>query len=501
MAARLKDHPAVADSPRVIPAEQTRIVHPSRWWLVLAVVCGVMTAAATTAAIIVQRNATTPIGEGEVFVADTARAAEIIMAAPGAGVGVRQARNILGVEAVSLLDDQGRVVASTSDPLIGGPAPAELLMYGAAERRFIALATTIEGDLWLDDVVLWPAGTVLYQVVAPMETEGALMIHYDVSALLGRRTQPGEIQPETLQLLGLSTVFAIFGGVVLMGRSRAVRRAREVEIESEFLRAHSTELQAANEDLERARHLSEEALALAEEKLRIRSEFVLMINHELRTPLTSVVTGARLLRSSDLSGADRQVVLDSMITDGARLQEMIDQILAVARIENTGLSYELIETPYRAVLDTVARVHPACVSNPGEDAPDLVVRTDLGALALVVGSLVDNAFTHGAETVSVGCAIRETITPQLRVGRMPSSAVHVIVADDGPGISMGFLPRIFEKFEKSSFSPGTGLGLYMARMIVDALEGSIAVETSQAGTTFQVSLPMVKAPQRVRVTT
>ncbi|MCI0425632.1 MAG: ATP-binding protein, partial [Actinobacteria bacterium] len=67
-------------------------------------------------------------------------------------------------------------------------------------------------------------------------------------------------------------------------------------------------------------------------------------------------------------------------------------------------------------------------------------------------------------------------------------------------ISMGFLPRIFEKFEKSSFSPGTGLGLYMARMIVEALDGSIAVETSQSGTTFQISLPMLRARQRVEAT-
>jgi two-component system sensor histidine kinase TrcS len=110
---------------------------------------------------------------------------------------------------------------------------------------------------------------------------------------------------------------------------------------------------------------------------------------------------------------------------------------------------------------------------------------------------VDNALTHGATTIWVGCSNRAQIVPQLEVGERPETAVYITVADDGPGIQQAFLPRIFEKFEKSSFSPGTGLGLYMARMIIEALEGSLSVQTSPAGSTFQISIPIVTARQRV----
>ncbi|MGH8913615.1 MAG: sensor histidine kinase [Acidimicrobiia bacterium] len=465
----------------------------------LAAICAALTAAAAVAAIVVQRNSTVPIGEGEVFVADSAGAAAIISSTPDLDSAVRMARNTLEIEAVSVVDADGVVVASTSDPLVGEPPHNQLLSYGAAEHRFMALATAIDEGLWLDGVVEWPAGSVLYQVISPLEDgDGAVMLHYDVSELLGRRTQPGAIQPEAIQLLSLAAIFAVFGAVVFVGHSRAVRRYREVVLESQFLRNHSLELQAANQSLEQARHQAEEALALAEEKIRIRSEFVLMINHELRTPLTSVVTGAELLRSTRLSETDRAVVLDSMIADGARLQEIIDQILAVARIENRGLSYELTDVAFDEMWAAVASAHPAVVAaTPPVPQGRAVVRTDLGALGLVVASLVDNALTHGAKSISVGWWPTSQIVAQVEVGHRPIEAVFITIADDGPGIDRSFLPRIFEKFEKSSFSSGTGLGLYLARMIIEALEGSLGVQTSPEGTVFEISVPMLTARQTV----
>jgi signal transduction histidine kinase len=372
---------------------------------------------------------------------------------------------------------------------------------GAHDRRFMGLATAIETDLWLDGVQVWPAGTVLYQVVSPVAgSDRSMLLHYDVAQLLGRRAQPGTIQPDAIQLMVLATIFGVFGGAILVGHGRAARRYTEVAVESQLLRTHSEELQAANASLDRARHQAEEALTLAEEKIRIRSEFVLMINHELRTPLTSVVTGAELLRTTRLSEADRAVVLDSMVSDGARLQEIIDQILAVARIENRGMSYELTAVPIAEIRSVLDSAHQAATAMAVKDLhPDIMVRTDVGALGLVVASLVDNALTHGAKSISIGCSMRSQIVPQLEVGDRPDHGVFIAIADDGPGIDREFLPRIFEKFEKSSFSSGTGLGLYMARMIIEALGGSLAVQTSSSGSTFEISIPAVSTRHLVEV--
>jgi len=287
---------------------------------------------------------------------------------------------------------------------------------------------------------------------------------------------------------------------VLVGHMRVAQRHRTISRESEIHRINSMELSRANTNLEQARHQAEEALALAEEKIRIRSEFVLMINHELRTPLTSVVTGAELLRSRDLAEADRTALLDAMVADGSRLQEIIDQILAVARIENRGLSYELTDVPVEEMVQALSLAQPAARAETQLEGATGTVNTDLGALCLVVGSLVDNAFTHGAKAVAVGCALTPRVDPQIEVGDRPASAIYVTVSDDGPGIDHEFLPRIFEKFEKSSFSSGTGLGLYMARMIVEALEGSLAVQTSHDGTSFQISIPASAVRERVEAT-
>ncbi len=468
----------------------------------LAGICAALTAAAAIAAIVVQREAATPIGEGEVFVSDVETASSFVLATTDTDAAVRQARNALNVEAVSVLDAKGTIVASTSDPLVGEPVQNSLIAFGAADRRLMALATSIEEDLWLDGVIEWPAGSVLYEVVSPLEDGGSVMIHYDVSQLLGRRIRPGDLQPLSIQLLGLATIFGVMGAAVLVGHSRAVRRYREVAQESEILRSNSEALTRANASLEQARHQAEEALALAEEKIRIRSEFVLMINHELRTPLTSVVTGAELLRSRNLNDADRAALLDAMVADGSRLQEIIDQNLAVARIENRGLVYELTGVSLDDLRRALASAHPGASTDFDLDPDNRIsVKTDVGALCLVVASLVDNAFTHGAHIVSIGCDTRPQVQPQLEVGETPESAVFITVTDDGPGIDREFLPRIFEKFEKSSFSSGTGLGLYMARMIIEALEGSLSVQTSSAGTTFQISVPALPALERVEAMT
>ena len=156
----------------------------------------------------------------------------------------------------------------------------------------------------------------------------------------------------------------------------------------------------------------------------------------------------------------------------------------------------------RALSQALASAHPGAVTHMASDpVPEILVRTDVGALGLIVTSLVDNAFTHGADAVSVGCSTRPQLEPQLEVGDSPDGAVFITVTDNGPGIDHEFLPRIFEKFEKSGFSSGTGLGLYMARMIIEALEGSLSVRTSSAGTTFQISLPGASAWDRVEAMT
>lgn len=449
----------------------------------------------------VQRAASTPIGEGEVFVVDASRAGDIIEESDDHDLAVRQARNSLGIEAVSVVDKEGTITAATSPPMSGVSITSPLLMFGISEGRFAAIAGPIEYDVVIDGVTEWPAESILYQVVSPMDGDRSLLLFYDISELLARRVRPAGIQSETVQLLGLTAIFAVLGIIVFLGHTSASRRYREMVVEAEILREHSEQLRSANIELAEARNRAERALALAEEKIRIRSEFVLMINHELRTPLTSVVTGARLVRDGeDLSTAEQRRLLDAVIADGTRLQEMIDQILTVARVENQGLTYPLRRITASELLETLTGLGVEIsedLRKPFDDEPILL--TDPTSLSLLVASLVDNARTHGADRVTVTISYRSDVKPMAEVGERPQHALYVTVADDGPGIPESFVPRVFEKFEKSSFSSGTGLGLYLARLMIEALRGSLAVETSERGSRFQVAVPMTASVAKVDV--
>lgn len=466
---------------------------PSQWWQAVSAILIALGLGTAVAAIIVQRDASTPIGEGQLFVADALTAGRIIAAHDDPEVGVRSARNELGIEAVSLVSRDGTTIASTSSTMDGIPVSSPLLQFGVGEGRFAAVAGPVEHDILLDGVTEWEQGAILYQVVSPHDEETSMLLFYDISELLARRARPAGMQSETIQLFGLTGVFAILGAVVLMGHTRASRRYREVVVESEALAS-------ANIELAEARNRAERALALAEEKIRIRSEFVLMINHELRTPLTSVVTGARLVRDGDTTEEERRRLLDAVVSDGTRLQEMIDQILTVARVENQGLSHPLRRITTTDLVETLSHLGVECrddLRNGSQPEPTLL--TDPKSLSLLVASLVDNARTHGASRVSVTISHRTHLDPMIEIGRQPKQALYITVADDGPGIPLDFLPRIFEKFEKSSFSSGTGLGLYLARLMVEALQGSLAVGTSPNGSSFQIAVPMIATVARVDV--
>ena len=475
---------------------------PSWTWVAAVALAGVIAAGAITGAVLYQRQADRPIGEGELFLEEGAAALAMIEDSLGGGMGldetVRHLRNALGIEAVGIVDGEGRLLSVTSANLVGTQINDGLLALGLSPGRFAAAAAPLTEPIFIDGVAEWVPGEVLYQVLHPVGGgDGALLLYYDVSELLGRRARTQGIQLAAQQLLGLAAAFFVLALLLLIGRARAVRRFRKVAVETEYLRRHSTELEEHNRELDAARAKAERSLALAEETNRIRAEFVLMINHELRTPLTSVVTGAELIRSApELSHKERQQIVEDMVTDGRRLQEMISQMLAVARIENRGLNYTLREVSVADVCQEIKKKHPKALRHDAlfhMDSDGAYVRTDPRTLSQLIASLTDNAFTHGATHVELVYTNRVPFTPLMEVGNRPEMAFCFLVRDNGPGIDLNFLPRAFEKFEKHGPSLGTGLGLYVARIMVDALEGSLAVETSSEGTTMAVAVPLVRS--------
>ena len=116
--------------------------------------------------------------------------------------------------------------------------------------------------------------------------------------------------------------------------------------------------------------------------------------------------------------------------------------------------------------------------------------TDVDTLSSLLVSLSDNARTHGASIVDIALSEGLPFEPQVEVGTRPDNAAYFLIRDNGPGIAREFIPHIFEKFEKRGSASGTGLGLYLAKLMVEGIDGSISVDTGPDGTTVALGVPL-----------
>jgi signal transduction histidine kinase len=444
-----------------------------------------------------------PVGEGQLLAGEGTEAADRLVDDLRAGApideAVRRIRNSLEIDAVAVLDADGRVVASTSDTLVGAIPVQPMQLAALSDGRFTAMAGQLELPIEIDRVTALGPGDGVYLSTGPLDGDRALLLVYDVTELLERRAA-NRNAPEHVEVLAVGAgIGLVVAAVIAVARARARRNHEQIVRETGYLRRRAADLQSANEELERAHAETERALALAEEKNRIRAEFVLMINHELRTPLTAVVTGARLLETSDrLSAAEREIVAD-LVHEGERLDGLIGQMLAVARAENRGLTVNPVALEMEELMPRLGAAHRLGTLRVAEgiDLRGATVVTDATTLTQLVASLVDNALTHGATSVEIVVSDTPPAAADHVVGEVRPGDVYVMVVDDGPGIDPGFLPRAFEKFEKQSFSSGTGLGLYLARMMADSMGSPIVVATSDLGTTMAIGLETART--RIRV--
>ncbi len=456
-------------------------------WLLAAVVTLAGAIGLGFAAVTHQRAASRPIGEGALFFQEASSAGADFDPTSDPAVEVRRIRNHLDIEAVGLLGPDGEYQAATSDTLTGVLETDPFVSGLLASGSFGAIAGPAPAPLAIDGVEEWPQGAVLYRVVQPLADGRALVLHYDISQLLARRAGSSGIQGFTVQTASGAALLVLLTLALLSARTSANRRIRQHQAEATRLEERAVELERLNFQLDYARAEAERALALAEETNRIRSDFVMMINHELRTPLTSLITGTELLQQGAVETEERHHVLGDMARDGRRLLGLIANILAVARIENRGLDYRLRPTAVEGVLDAVTAMSAAAAvtATPAGD-----VLTDPDGLVHLLVSLAENARTHGANAVTIAVTTEPPARADHVVGTPPPAAVYFLISDDGPGIDPVFLPRAFEKFEKSSFSAGTGLGLYVARLMVEAIDGAIFVTTGPQGTTMAVAVPL-----------
>jgi signal transduction histidine kinase len=243
---------------------------------------------------------------------------------------------------------------------------------------------------------------------------------------------------------------------------------------------------------ERVRLVREqEARRQAEAANRAKDEFLAMVSHELRTPLNAMLGWVSLLNSGKLDAAAQGRALE-VIERNARAQaQLIDDLLDSARVASGNLRLDLRPVDLAQVVEkALDALHPSAEAKSVTveadlDRPLKIAAGDPDRLHQVVSNLLSNAvkFTPGGGTIGVSL-------------KRDGSEARITVRDSGDGIAAAFLPYIFERFrqgEGRGQSGGLGLGLAIARHIVEQHGGTIGVESpgEGQGTTFTVRLPLV----------
>jgi len=223
---------------------------------------------------------------------------------------------------------------------------------------------------------------------------------------------------------------------------------------------------------------------------RSRAELVSTVAHELRAPLTSVkgFTATLLAKWSRFSDDQKRVMLETVNADADRVTRLITELLDVSRIESGRMEVrrQLVDVPERARKIIAGRV----ASGEPEDrfrleaGPDLPETwLDADKIDQILGNLVENAVRHGAGIVTV-------VVRRARVSGDQGEAITVSVRDQGEGIPPEMALRVFRQFWRGKRRGGTGLGLYIVKGLVEAMNGEIAVTRAPGGgAEFRFTLP------------
>ncbi len=223
---------------------------------------------------------------------------------------------------------------------------------------------------------------------------------------------------------------------------------------------------------------------------RLRDAFVAAVSHELRTPLTSISGFVEMLEDEEASlGESGRSYLDVIRRGTTRLQRIVEDLLLVAQIEADRLELRVGEADLAAIATAaVEEARPLAAEKEIElelrTNGSLPLEADAGRLGQVLDNLVSNALKF---TLPGGSVV-------VSVNHVDGRGV-VEVNDTGIGVPQDEVGQLFSRFYRASSAirraiPGTGLGLVIARAIVDAHRGSIALESREGeGTRVIVSLP------------
>jgi heavy metal sensor kinase len=383
---------------------------------------------------------------------------------------------VVGGEFVGLYDRSGKLLDSSTAPPKAAAAIAsfaagsstarsETLTSGTERLRIHALPVIDNGVL---------ATIVVVRSLAPIDSAASQLL-----GILGL-------------VLPLAVAIAAVGGYLLA--YRALRPVEQLRRAAEDYGAKDLSRRLAPRDLRDdelgrlARTLDamlDRVAAAVEQQRRFTGD----ASHELRTPIATILADASLSLERARSPEEQRATLARVASEATRMAGIVEGLLVLARSDARSAAARSADVDLRAVIEVSTN---RVASRATERGVRIAARVDGGlvvadrdnGLEQVFDNLLDNALRYAptGSAVEIEAAARDGMA-------------RVSVSDHGPGIAPEERTRVFERFHRgqAAVGPGAGLGLAIARAIVDAHGGRIsAADTPGGGATFVVELPITK---------
>lgn len=340
---------------------------------------------------------------------------------------------------------------------------------------------------------------VLYAAAPVLGEEGEVISLVYLSMPLPSRGLPGELALKLIGAVLAGGIIASITGILLAGGiarplerlDQAAASVTEGDLDQQVpVQSRVHELN----NLGRSFNRMTESLRGSE---KAKNDFIADVTHELRTPLTVIQGTVETLEDGALDDlAGRSGLLASMSRETSRLIQLVNQLLILTRSDAGALALQLetvdladLAHERASLMETLAAQKGLKFQLSKTGTQPFLARADRARIAQVLDNLLENALRYAPAGSEILLMLEDL-----------GATIQCTVADRGPGIPAGDLPHIFERFyrvEKSRDrdSGGAGLGLAIARSLVEAQGGSIDAHSKEGGGTRMIfQLPRANLP-------
>jgi PAS domain S-box-containing protein len=238
----------------------------------------------------------------------------------------------------------------------------------------------------------------------------------------------------------------------------------------------------------------------------LRKKFVSVVSHELRTPISALNLALINLQryGSKLSAGQKRELINSMGRSASVLNQQVDDLLILSRFDaGKGLNlkwekYHLLGTIYSVLAQLEPRIAEKNISIRVTGAREIELLGDIHRIEQILRIILDNAIKYSDERSSILIAILDPNEVDYNPRKKPGVLIKII--DQGIGISEKDLPHIFTRFYRAddvAHIQGTGIGLALAKELVQLHQGEIQVESEyKKGSTFIIFFPLLQNPPK-----